>query len=47
MDVDGADICADEGGKNENYFSEDFAEDFERWVNFRGFQVTSTFLLNK
>lgn len=30
MDVDGADICADDGGKNENYFSEDFAEDFER-----------------
>lgn len=32
MDVDDADNGVEEVGKNENYFSEDFAEDFERFV---------------
>lgn len=32
MDVDDADNGVSNAGKNESYFSEDFAEDFERFA---------------
>lgn len=34
MDADLDENLAEDGEKNENYYEEDFASDFDRWVRF-------------